>query len=201
MDFNGVALSKSFQVRQAFCCKTYALGCPTHDPAVEEPVREEVHVVDVPPAPAPVTVVHHVHHYTTVSEPVEVEPAAAPYDCDAGQGSSEGSSQVCLDFLRVLQEWVPKKITLATWSSHGNSAIHYLFAEGPINSLKMQRTVRGVTSCPCAGMSCALISRIRRFGGVDVVPFGFINFTWPSPFPALLFFSMVFTRWLSDRAN
>lgn len=109
MDFNGVALSKSFQVRQAFCCKTYALGCPTHDPAVEEPVREEVHVVDVPPAPAPVTVVHHVHHYTTVSEPVEVEPAAAPYDCDAGQGSSEGSSQVWLDFLRVLQEWVPKK--------------------------------------------------------------------------------------------
>jgi len=69
--------------KKAFCCKTYALGCPTHDPAVEEPVREEVHVVDVPPAPAPVTVVHHVHHYTTVSEP-EVEPAAAPYDCDAG---------------------------------------------------------------------------------------------------------------------
>ena len=96
---------QSFQVRQAFCCKTYALGCPTHDPAVEEPVREEVHVLDVPPAP--VTVVHHVHHYTTVSEPMEVEPVAAPYDCDAGQGSSEGSRQVCLDFLRVLQEWVP----------------------------------------------------------------------------------------------
>ena len=151
MDFNGVALSKSFQVRQAFCCKTYALGCPTHDPAVEEPVREEVHVVDVPPAPAPVTVVHHVHHYTTVSEPVEVEPAAAPYDCDAGQGSSEGSSQVCLDFLGCCRNGYLKKITLATWSSHGNSAIHYLFAEGPINSLKMQRTVRGVASCPCAG--------------------------------------------------
>ena len=59
---------------------------------MEQPLREEVHVVDVP-AP-PVTVVHHVHHYSTVSEPVKVEPLAAPYDCDAGRGSSEGSS-VC----------------------------------------------------------------------------------------------------------
>lgn len=86
------------QVRQAFCCKTYALGCPTQDPGMEQPLREEVHVVDVP-AP-PVTVVHHAHHYSTVSEPVKVEPLAAPYDCDAGRGSSEGSSvrQVCLDF-------------------------------------------------------------------------------------------------------
>eukprot|EP00435_Cladocopium_sp_Y103_P061660 s1511_g23.t1 len=69
--------------KKAFCCKTYALGCPTQadSTVLEQPVREEVHMVDVP---APVTVVHHVHHYTTVSEPVNVEPVVAPYDCDAG---------------------------------------------------------------------------------------------------------------------